>query len=87
MRWCVHCASWAAGRASALGLVLVWIRIRVSMMVFSLCFEFGHVVLDLFSPFPTRSPPRKYARQQPTSIVDLPAQEPCRLFFRKAGQL
>ena len=28
-------------------------------MVFSSCFEFGHVVLDLFSPLPTRSPPRK----------------------------
>ena len=28
---------------------------------FSSCFEFGHVVLDLFSPLPTRSLPRKYA--------------------------
>ena len=51
------------------------------------CFEFGHVVLNLFSPLPTRSPPRKYAWHQPTSIVDLSAREPCRFFFRKAGQL
>ena len=55
--------------------------------VFSSSVEFGHVVLDLFSPFPTRAPPRKYPWQQPTSIVDLPAQKPCHFFFRKAGQL
>ena len=41
----------SAGGASALGLVLVWIQIRVSMMVFSSSSQFGHAVLDLFSPF------------------------------------
>ena len=56
-------------------------------MVFSSCFEFGRVVLDLLSPLPTRSPPHKYAWQQPMSIVYLSAQEPCRFFSRKAGQL
>ena len=83
------CIEHSAGGASnsAIELVLVWTRIRVSIMVFSSCFEFGHVVLDLFSPLPTRSPPRKYTRQQLTSIVDLSAQEPCRFFSRKAGQL
>ena len=50
-------------------------------MVFSLCFEFGHVVLDLFSLLPTR----KYAWQQlkPTLIVDLSTQEPCRFSLAK----
>ena len=83
------CIDHSAGGAltSAVELVLVWTRICVSIMVFSLCFEFGHVVLDLFSPLPTRSPCRKYAWQQPTSIVDISAQEPCRFFSRKAGQL
>ena len=49
MRWCVHHAfrRWR----SALGLVLVWIQIRVSMMVFSSSFKCGHAVLDLFSAF------------------------------------
>ena len=68
--------------ASALGLLLFWIRLCVSMMVLSSSLEFGHIVLDLFSPFSTRSPPR-----QPTSIINLAAQEPCRYFSRKAGQL
>ena len=34
----------------ALGLVLVWIQIRVSVKVFSSSFQFGNAVLDLFSP-------------------------------------
>ena len=87
--WAGACIEHAAGGVSnsAVGLVLVWTRNRVSIKVFSSCFEVGRVVLDLFSPPPTRSPPRKYTWQQPTSIVDLSAQEPCRFFSRKAGQL
>ena len=87
MRWCVHRSfrRWSFDfgcRTCA--------RLDSNLCVdigFSSCFEFGHVVLDLFSPLPTRSPPRKYAWQQPTSIVDISAQEPCRFFSRKAGQL
>ena len=40
-----------------------------------------------FFSFPTPFANRKYARQQPTSIVNLRAQEPCCLFFRKPSQL
>ena len=52
-------------------------------------FEFEHIVLDLFSPFPTRSSPCKLPQVRltaaaRTSIVNLPTQEPCCLFFRKA---
>ena len=88
MRWCVHRAfrRWSF-EVTCRTRTRLDSNLCVSIMVFSSCFEFGHVVLDLFSPLPTRSPPRKYAWQQPSSIVDLSAQEPCRFFSLKAGQL
>ena len=81
------CVEHSAGGASAVELVLVWTQIRVSIMVFFLRVLSLDTSSDLFSPLPTRSLPHKYAWQQPTSIVDLSAQEPCRFFSRKAGQL
>ena len=45
------CTEHSAGGPSAVELVLVWTQIRVSIMVFSSCFEFGHVVLTYFPLF------------------------------------
>ena len=80
MRWCVPVKLRRLDSDSS------WFKV-VSMMVFYSSFQFQHAVLNLFSPLQTRSPPQKYAWQQPTSIVDLIAQEPRHFFFRKAGQI
>ena len=79
MRWAVHHAfrRWNFGFRTRIRLdsnscvdgVFVLTQIRVLITSF---FEFGHVVVDVLSSFPTRSPHRKYAWQQHTLIIDLP---------------
>ena len=85
MRWCMHRAfrRWSFGCRT---------RTRLDS---NSCFDNGFFFVFWvwtrhprpISPLPTRSPPHKYAWQEPTSIVDLSAQEPCRFFSRKAGRL
>ena len=69
---------------SRLWLVLVWIRIRVSMIVIlPSSFQCGNVAFDLFFPFPKSNSASQYANgdwQRATSIVDLTARELCRIF-------
>ena len=69
---------------SRLRLMLVWIRIRVSMIVIlPSSFQCGYVAFDLFFPFPKSNSASQYANgdwQRATSIVDLTAREPCRIF-------
>ena len=46
-------------------------------------FQCGYVAFDLFFPFPKSNSASQYANddwQRPTSIVDLAAREPCRIF-------
>ena len=46
-------------------------------------FQCGYVAFDLFFPFPKSNSASQYANddwQRPTSIVDLTAREPCRIF-------
>ena len=69
---------------SRLRLVLVWIRIRVSMIVIlPSSFQCGYVAFDLFFPFPKSNSASQYANgdwQRAPSIVDLTAREPWRIF-------
>ena len=66
-----------------LRLVHVWIRIRLSMMVIVFVFSVWVRRLRPIFPFPKSNSASQYANddwQRPTSIVDLTAREPCRIF-------
>ena len=86
VHWCWIYGYMAGHRTSTslwLWLALVWIRIHVSMMVIVFVFSVWICRLRLFFPFPKSNSASQYANedwQRPTSIVDLTAREPCRIF-------